>query len=68
MEKSTFGWVDFRVPRIMLASPGEFEFSRFNCIYEGDFVSIIEPIDLNNAIRIEWLASLVCIWYNIKSF
>ena len=32
MEKSTFGWIDFLIPRVMFASPGNFEVSRFNCI------------------------------------
>jgi len=41
MEKTTLGLVDFRIPRVIFASPGDLKILRFNCITKIFYLNLL---------------------------
>jgi len=57
IEKNTFRLDDFRIPRVLIASPGDFEVLRFNCngLLSSPYSQISQKILIN-----------ICMWHNCK--
>jgi len=66
MEKTTFGWVDFRMPRVMFASPWDFEVSSFNCILIG-YTIVTHNECCGHSVILDTLCCACCVRWSITS-